>query len=126
VDRVQLAELLSEAGGGVFLACRDALSAGARFWVDEQSCPAAPVAAIYARRDLITSRAGQSTSGFSEAVEALRSHGDRLIRIGAVDVDDPRYHFQVFLRADMSGVVACLGVRPPPATGAAVNCGGDA
>lgn len=36
--------------------------------------------------------------------------GEQLVRLGAVDVEDPPYHFQLFLNAAGTKVVACLGV----------------
>ncbi|HEX2301049.1 MAG TPA: hypothetical protein VHH34_21500, partial [Pseudonocardiaceae bacterium] len=87
MDRARLAQLLSEAGGGVFSACQDALLTGAHFWVEEHGGPAAHA-----------------------AVTALRAQGDQLIRIGAVDLDGPPYHYQLFVRDDLSAAVAGLGV----------------
>ncbi|GAA3382741.1 hypothetical protein [Cryptosporangium minutisporangium] len=110
MDRARLAQLLSEAGGGAFTACRDALLAGAHFWVAEHGFPAAHGAALYARRERLMARKGVPTSGFDAAVTALRAQGDQLIRIGAVDLDDRPYHYQLFVRDDLSAAVACLGV----------------
>jgi hypothetical protein len=109
VDRDHLAPLL-DSGGSTFDACRQAVLAGARFWVAEAGCSAQQLASIYARRHRHTERIGLPTSGFAAAVAALRAHGERPLRVGAVDVDDPPYRFQVFLDDGLSAVVACLGV----------------
>ena len=49
--------------------------------------------------------------GFADAVTALRAVGEELVRIGAVDVEDPPYHFQLFLNEDGTEMIACLGVN---------------
>jgi len=65
---------------------------------------------IYARRDRHTRQRSIPTLGFTQAVDDLRAHGDDLVRLGAVDLDDPPYHFQLFLNEDATAVIACLGV----------------
>jgi hypothetical protein len=96
--------------GEAFAACRQAVLGGARFWVTEHTQTASPLVAIYARRDRQTRGRAIPTLGFARAVDDLRDRGDDLIRIGAVDTDDPPYHFQLFLNEDATLVVACLGV----------------
>ena len=102
MDRHHLAALL-ESGESTFVACRQAVLAGARFWVDEAGCSAQRLASVYARRERHTERIGLPTSGFAAAVAALRVQGERLLRVGAVDVDDPPYHFQLFLDEGLVG-----------------------
>ena len=109
MDRRQLARLL-ERDGEAFAACRQAVSAGARFWVDERSQPASTLVPIYDRRDRLTRRQGISTVGFTSAVDQLRAWQDDLVRIGAVDQDEPPYHFQLFLNEAATVTVACIGV----------------
>ncbi|GAA1028881.1 hypothetical protein GCM10009557_15500 [Virgisporangium ochraceum] len=109
MDRDRLVGMLHR-DGGAFEACRRMLVAGARYWVDEDTVPASALATIYARRDRLTRRKGIQSLGFTEAVETLRSRGDDPICIGAVDTDDPPYHFQLFLDEGATTVVACLGV----------------
>jgi hypothetical protein len=75
----------------------------------KRSSPSTLVA-LYARRDSHTRQQGIPTLGFTRAVDDLRAHGEDLVRLGAVDLDDPPYHFQLFLNADATAVVACLGV----------------
>ena len=84
--------------------------AGARFWVTEDTQPASTLVRTYARRDRHTQQRGIPTLGFAQAVDELRSRGDDLVRIGAVDTDTPPYHFQLFLDEDAAAVVARLGV----------------
>jgi len=109
MDRQQLAHLL-ERDGEPLAACRQAVSAGARFWVDERSRPASTLVPIYNRRDRLTKRQGILTVGFTSAVDQLRALEDGLARIGAVDQDEPPYHFQLFLNEAATAIVACIGV----------------
>jgi hypothetical protein len=111
VDRDGLARLLT-GEGEAFAACRRAVVAGARFWISkaEQLTPVSALVPIYARRDAHTRRVGIPTLGFAAAVEALRGRSEQLVRIGAVDSDDPPYHYQLFLNEDLTAVVAVLGV----------------
>ncbi|MFB9447162.1 hypothetical protein Dvina_29480 [Dactylosporangium vinaceum] len=109
MDRARLAELL-ETHDDRFAAGRLAVLGGARFRIDDGSTPAPRLASIYARRDRHTRSRGMATLGFAAAVEALRAYGDRPVRLGAVEVDEPPYHFQLFLAADLTAVIACLGV----------------
>jgi hypothetical protein len=109
VDRDRLAVLL-DAQDDTYIACRLAVLAGARFWIDDGEVPASRLATIYHRRDRLTRAKGIQSRGFTAAVEALQSHGEEPICIGAVDIDDPPYHFQLFLNANLTAVVACLGV----------------
>ena len=87
-----------------------AVVAGASFWISPTAQPAAPLAGIYGVREAHTRRIGLETLGFAAAVEALRARGQDLVRLGAVDLDEPLYHFQVFLDEPLTAVVACLGV----------------
>ncbi|MEU8006288.1 hypothetical protein AB0B66_34460 [Catellatospora sp. NPDC049111] len=48
--------------------------------------------------------------GFREAVDRLDELGDQPLRLGQVAVLSPPYHFLLFLTADLSAVVACIGV----------------
>jgi hypothetical protein len=111
MDRGDLARrLIGE--GEPFAACRRAVLSGAPFWIDEQEhlTSASVLASIYAQRHKHTTRRGIPTAGFAAAVDALRAHGEQLVRIGAVDVPDPPYHYQLFLTQDLTTVVAVLGV----------------
>jgi hypothetical protein len=109
VDRDRLAQLLDR-DGETFAACRRAVLAGARFWATERTQPASALVALYARHDRPTRRRGIPTLGFTQAVDDLRARGDDPVRVGAVDIEDPPYHFQLFLNEDATAVVACLGV----------------
>jgi hypothetical protein len=62
------------------------------------------------RRERHTRQFGIPTAGFAAAVETLLAYGERPVRIGAVDIDDPPYHYQLFLSEDLTTVVAVLGV----------------
>ncbi|MEV0715622.1 hypothetical protein [Asanoa sp. NPDC050611] len=109
MDRDRLAQLL-DTPGAAFSACRSAVLAGARFWVTDIDQPASGLFEIYRRRDAHTRQEGISTLGFTAAVETLRALGQQPVRLRAVDLDEPPYHFQLFLNADATAVVACLGV----------------
>jgi hypothetical protein len=114
VDRDLLVQLL---GGEneAFTACRRFVVAGARLWVSDQGQPASELARTYQRRASHTEQVGIPTLGFSAAVQALRQYGEQPVRLGAVHVDDPPYHFQLFLDNELTSVIACLGVDQDPA-----------
>jgi hypothetical protein len=114
VDRDLLVRLL---GGGdeAFSACRQSVVAGARFWVSGDAQPASGLAVIYQRRAEHIEQVGIPTLGFSAALHALHEYGERQVRLGAVDVDNPPYHFQLFLDENLTSIVACLGVDQDPA-----------
>jgi hypothetical protein len=109
VDRDHLARIL-DCEGEAFAACRGAVLDGARFWVTDSTQPASELATTYARRERRIRQRGIPTLGFAEAVTALRDRGDGLVRLGAVDTDDPPYHFQLFINGDGTAMIACLGV----------------
>jgi hypothetical protein len=109
VDRDHLARILDREGE-VFAACRRAVLGGARFWVTDVTQPASTLVATYAWRERGTRERGVPTLGFAEAVAALRDVGEGLVRLGAVDTEDPPYHFQLFIDGDGTALIACLGV----------------
>jgi hypothetical protein len=109
MDRDLLAGLL-EREGEAFAACRHAVLSGARFWVDDLPYPASALVKTYARREGSTQKRGIATLGFADAVAALRALSEQGVRIGAVDVDDPPYHYQLFLNEAGTAAIACLGV----------------
>jgi hypothetical protein len=114
VDRDLLIQLLGDEYEA-FSACRRYVAAGARIWVSNDAQPASGLASTYQRRAGHTRQAGVPTLGFSAAVQALCGYGEQPVRLGAVDVDDPPYHFQLFLDENLTSVVACLGVDQDPA-----------
>jgi hypothetical protein len=113
VDRDVLVQLL-DGGREAFSACRQSVLAGGRVWVSDDVQPASGLARIYRRRAGHTQRRGVPTLGFSAAVQALHDYGERQVRLGAVDVDDPPYHFQLFFDENLTSIVACLGVDQDP------------
>lgn len=114
MDRDLLVQLL---GGEreAFSACRKSVLAGGRVWVSSDTQPASGLATTYQRRAGHTRHRGIPTLGFAAAVQALREHGEQPVRLGAVDVDDPPYHFQLFFDENLTSIVACLGVDQDPA-----------
>jgi hypothetical protein len=114
VDRDLLIQLLGDEQEP-FRACREYVVAGAPVWVSDHAQPASGLVSTYQRRAEHTLQAGIPTLGFSAAVHALYEYGEQPVRLGAVDVDDPPYHFQLFLDEDLTSVVACLGVDQDPA-----------
>jgi hypothetical protein len=109
VERELLIRLLGD-GNEAFAACRQAVVDGARFDVYDGAVPGSHLASIYEVRDRHAQRIGLPTLGFSAAVHELQMYGEQPIRVGSVDVDDPPYHFALFLDEKLSSVVACLGV----------------
>src|SRR5215469_2743647 len=114
MDRELLVRLLGDANEA-FTACRQSVVAGAQFWVSDHAQPASGLARTYQRRATHAQQAGIPTLGFSTAVHALHMYGEQPVRLGAVDVDDPPYHFQLFLDEKLTSIVACLGVDQDPA-----------
>jgi hypothetical protein len=109
MDRDRLVSLLS-GSHDAHAACRAALRDGAPFVVYGHPLPANNFLGTYRRRQRHTRETGIPTLGFDLAIEALAAADTLPLRLGSVTATDPPYHFQLFLREDMSAVVACLGV----------------
>jgi hypothetical protein len=109
VERDHLAQLL-DTSGYASKACRHALLEGAEFIFWDGSVPASRMLPAYERRQSHTLAEGIPTLGFAEAVDGLRSMGTEPVRLGQVTVVDPPYLFMVFLTADSSTIVGCLGI----------------
>lgn len=109
VNRDHLAQLL-DSPGYASSACRHALLEGAEFIVWDGSAPASGMVPAYERREAHTVARGIPTLGFPEALASLRSVGAAQVQLGQVTVANPPYLFMLFLAADSSEVVACLGV----------------
>ncbi|WP_125591945.1 hypothetical protein [Amycolatopsis balhimycina] len=112
MDRDSLAGLLDGHGEAAQLA-KDAFLAGAdyRLW-DDGTAHVGSLWAICGWRLRLVQRKGRTSTGFVEAVEALRVYGGTPdVVIGHID-DRPQsgYYFQLFLAADLSEIIACLGV----------------
>ncbi|MEV8512845.1 hypothetical protein [Dactylosporangium sp. NPDC051484] len=93
-----------------FEACRAAIRAGAEYIVWDHTLPADQLARNYSRRAQHMAKIGNPMLGGTEAIEQLRTSGDRPLRVGEAKVADPPTHFQLFLAADGSRVVACIGI----------------
>ncbi|MEV5211656.1 hypothetical protein AB0K35_29690 [Micromonospora sp. NPDC053740] len=78
--------------------------------IDSDPLPASHMVSIYRRQERHIKARGVPSLGFAEAVQALTDAGNLLLRLGSVTAADPPYNFQIFLSADASTVVACLGV----------------
>ena len=92
-------------------ACADALRRGAAFtlWPDGVATPE-ELLEICRRRHRGVLEQGIETIGFEQALQGLETTTHQALRLGAVEVADPPYHFAVFLAAEDPEVVACLGV----------------
>jgi hypothetical protein len=110
VDRDSLAGLLAAGQGEAYEACLEQVRRGARFVIYDGASPASHYQHIYRRREQHTRRHGLPTVGFRETVERLRDLGEQPVVLGAVDVAFPPYHYQLFVSADLSTMVGCLGV----------------
>lgn len=112
MDRDSLAGLLDGHGEAAQLA-KDALLADADYKVwDDGAAQVDSLRTIYRRRLRLVQRQGRTTTGFAEAVEALRVYdGPPGVVIGYID-DRPQsgYYFQLFLAVDLSKIIACLGI----------------
>jgi hypothetical protein len=110
MEREVLLRLLDEAPGEAFVACKDAIRAGADYVVWDDTVPADQLARSYSRRAQHMAKIGTPMLGGADAIAELQVSGDRPLRIGEAKVEDPPTHFQLFLTADASRVVACLGI----------------
>src|SRR5262249_35842834 len=110
MEREALLRLLDEQRGAAFVACGDAIRAGADYVVWDHTVPADQLARSYSRRAHHIARSGNPMLGGAEAIKRLPVSGDRPLRIGEAKIDNPPPHFQLFLTADASRVVACLGI----------------
>jgi len=110
MERNQLAELL-DGPGYADCACRHALLHGAAFLVWKGSAAADRMVPAYERRRRRAAAEGMATLGFPEALLVLRALGTQQVRLGQVTLLDNTYRFMLFLAADLSAVVACLGIE---------------
>ncbi|MEV0127105.1 hypothetical protein AB0H83_01370 [Dactylosporangium sp. NPDC050688] len=110
MEREVLLRLLDEVPGEAFVACKNAIRAGADYVVWDDTVPADALARSYSRRTQHMAKIGTPMLGGDDAVASLRVSGDQPLRIGEAKVEDPPTHFQLFLTADASRVVACLGI----------------
>ena len=110
MERDELLRLLDEMPGEAFTACGAAIRAGAEYFVWEDAVPADQLARSYSRRVQHLARIGNQMLGSDDAIARLLISGDRPLRICEATVEDPPTHFQLFLSADATRVVACLGI----------------
>jgi len=109
VKREDLISLLTD-NSPAHQACRTALNQGSFFYVDDGLIPANNHAFTYRAREAHTRERGIPTLGFAAAVERLHALGEQPLRLGGVRQSDPPYYFQLFLAADGTAVLACIGV----------------
>jgi hypothetical protein len=110
MGRDSLVGLLAAGRGEAYAACLQQVRRGVPFTIYDGVLPASHYERIYRRREQHTRRIGLPTVGFQETAERLYALGEQLVRIGTVDVPHPPYHYQLFLSADLSIVVGCLGM----------------
>jgi hypothetical protein len=110
MEREALLRLLAEEPGAAFQACRAAIRAGAEYVVWDHTLPADQLARSYTRRARHMERIGNPMLGGAEAIDVLATAGDRPLRVGEAKIENPPTHFQLFLSADASRVVACIGI----------------
>ncbi|WP_147457080.1 hypothetical protein [Micromonospora pisi] len=90
-------------------ACIAALQSGSSFKVFDPSAPARQFADIWRVREQIVQDAGIPTDGWHPGLESLTAAGEQPVRVGVVQVPDTRKRFKLFLSADASALVACIG-----------------
>jgi hypothetical protein len=116
--REELVLLLESHEGAPARLCADALRRNAPFEVWDAVTDRQEVASIYSRRERHSRRTQQPSIGFASAVRALKDYTGVGLRIGYVnDRVGDGFYFQLFLDAEATRVVACLGVRPSPRNG---------
>ncbi|MEV6400798.1 hypothetical protein AB0M39_39500 [Streptomyces sp. NPDC051907] len=91
-----------------------ALAAGAPFEIWPGRMPAARLHHTYARRLRRLQKLERPSLGFEEAVASLAKIGNQELLVGFID-DRKRggYRFIVFLSADLTQVIACIGLVVP-------------
>ncbi|MEH1169256.1 hypothetical protein V6V47_28150 [Micromonospora sp. CPCC 205539] len=109
MEREELVLLLGD-DSPVHTACRQALEQGGAFSVDDDLIPANILASTHRRREVHTRERAIPTLGFAAAVDTLLALGEQPLRLASVTQPDPPYHFQLFLAATGTSVLACLGV----------------
>ncbi|WP_329416828.1 PD-(D/E)XK nuclease family protein [Streptomyces sp. NBC_00704] len=93
---------------------KSALAAGASFEIWPGRMPAARLHHTYARRLRRLQKLERPSLGFEEAVANLEEIGNQELLVGFID-DRERgeYRFIVFLSADLTRVIACIGLIVP-------------
>lgn len=111
MERDTLAQLLDQADPTAgAAACRTALVAGAELVIWGGGAPANQMLPAYQRRQVATVTAGTATTGFPEALAALRDAGTERVQLIQVSTTRPPYVYMVFLSGDPIAVVACVGI----------------
>src|SRR4051794_2957232 len=110
MEREVLLRLLDEVPEEAFVACKDAIRAGADYVVWDDTVPADQLARTYSLRTRHMAKIGTPMLGSEDTIARLQIAGARPLRIGEAKVEDPPTHFQLFLSADATRVVACLGI----------------
>jgi hypothetical protein len=108
-----LAQLLNASELDAAPACLAVLRRGAIVASSPEGSTPVPVAelrTIFERRVRHLRSLGRAPLGGDQLVQALRSTKEETMQVLAVNSPDPRMHFALFLSADFSDLVACLGV----------------
>ncbi|GAB3160397.1 hypothetical protein GCM10027290_66410 [Micromonospora sonneratiae] len=92
-----------------YSACRASLQSGATFEVWDKLALASDLASIYRCREETVRLAGFPTDSYRVAVDALAALGDQQLRLGVVRPVGMFSRFVLFLAADASAIVACIG-----------------
>jgi hypothetical protein len=111
MERNALAQLLDQPGStATAAACRTALDGGAELMIWGGGAPANQMLPAYQRRQVATASAGTATTGFPEALAALRDAGAAQVQLAQVTATRPPYVYMVFLSGDPIAVMACVGI----------------
>ncbi|MEV0733540.1 hypothetical protein [Polymorphospora sp. NPDC050346] len=108
MDRATLIALLNTSPDP-YPDCVAALEARSTFTVWDKQAPASHFADIWQFREELVKEDGVSTANWHPGLEALAAAGEQPVLLGIVRVEHPRRHFKLFLSADASAVVACIG-----------------
>ncbi|MEV4535000.1 hypothetical protein AB0J82_14330 [Asanoa sp. NPDC049518] len=110
MERAELISLLADEAPAQ-RACRAALEGGAIFHVQPgDGIPANELAPSYRVREAHIRKVGIPSVGFAEAVETLAALEERPVLVGSVAQEASPRSFVVFLAADATAVLACIGV----------------
>jgi hypothetical protein len=91
-------------------ACRTALLSGADLALWGGGAPANQMLPTYQRRQIATTSAGAATTGFPEALAALRQAGSERVHIAQVTTFERACRYLVSLSGEPMTVIAGIGI----------------
>jgi len=112
-DAIRIIELLRKTPVGAVSECLRAIDAGTELVLlgnDQSVSPVSELRTIFERRIKHLKAIGRSAVGGDALVVALQEDFEGGLRMAVVDQATPPIHFQLFLTADLSRLIGCIGV----------------